>query len=423
MKYKLTKLSNGLRVITVPIPNMESATVTIWVGVGSRYETSRTSGLSHFLEHMGAKGTKNRPTAKEIAEEIDSFGAQHNASTSKEWTNFYVKSRVANLEKGLDVLADLVLNPLLRKKDINMERGVILEEISMYEDTPMAHIWDIYERVIYKGNPLGRDIIGNRDTVKAATRKDFVNYRNTHYGSNNIVVTIAGGVSEKKALEMVRKYLGGLKKKQKREVVQFKNVQKAPRTHLESKKIEQAHLVLGYLGNPLGHKDRFAEGVLSAILGSGMSSRLFSEVREKRGLAYAIRTSADHNLDCGYVATYAGVDLKRVDEAIKVILDEHYKLRDEKKKIDKRELNKAKEYLKGHLALSLEDTKAVNAFFGLRELLMGKLETPDDVYDGIDSVTIGDVLRVAKKFFVPQRLNLAITGPFKKSSRFEKLVN
>ena len=423
MDYKLNKLSNGLRVLTVSLPSMESSTITIWVKTGSRNETKQIGGISHFLEHMVFKGSKKRPSAKEIAVVIDSIGGEFNASTSKEWTNFHIKARNEALPIAFDVLSDMVLNPLLKSEDIEREKGVILEELAMYEDTPMFKIGDVFENLIYKYNSLGRDIIGTQDSIKGVKRADFVKYREKHYGIDNLLITVAGGTKEKEILKLAEKYFGGLKNNNKEKIEKFKTDQKKPRVSLHSKKKEQAHFILGFLGNQMGNKDRFVESILSVILGRGMSSRLFTEVREKRGLAYSVRTSTDRYADTGYIGTYAGVDIKRIDEAIKVVLNEHYQLASGKNMITSDELKKAKEYVKGHLALSLEDTRRVGSFFGIKELLLGKVETPEDFFSGIDKVTINDVLRVAKECFVSERLNLAIIGPYKDQKRFEKLVS
>jgi len=422
MKYKLTKLKNGLRVIAVPMASMESATVTVWVKVGSRFETPKTSGLSHFLEHIVFKGSKKRPSAKAISTAIDSFGGEFNASTSKEWTDFYIKAPVTRIDTACDVLADMVLNPLIKSSDVEREKGVICEEIAMYEDTPIAKIEDYFENLIYSGNSLGRDIAGTKDTIRGISRNDFLRYRTMYYGSNNVVVTIAGGISEKRALGLAEKYFGDLKKVDQKKAKKFAYKYTKPRVNLVSRKIEQAHLILGFFGNKRNLKTKYAEAVLASILGGGMSSRMFTEVREKRGLAYAVKTSADHLTDCGYLSTYAGVDLKRVDEAIRVILKEYYDISRQPSDISQKEFKKAKEYIKGHLALSLEDTTAVNSFFGLRELLDEEIELPETIYKKIDDVTIDEVLAVAKDLFKPEKLNLAITGPFKNKGRFQRLI-
>lgn len=423
MDYKLTRLKNGLRVVTVPLPSLESATVTIWVGTGSRYETPRISGISHFLEHMVFKGSKSRPSAQEIAQAVDAIGGEFNAGTSKHWTNFYIKARAEKLTTAFDVLSDMVLNPILRQEDIDREKGVIIEEINMYEDTPMHRIWDIFENLIFKGNPLSRDIIGNKKSVTAIKKNDFVLYRNKHYYPQNLIITVAGGAKESQVLDLSQKYFAGLaKSKRQTSFKEFSPKQKSSRVLLHAKPKEQAHFILGFTGFGMGSRDRFNEAVLAALMGQGMSSRLFTEVREKRGLAYAVKTSLDRYQETGAFATYAGVDPKRVDEAIKVTLAEHYDLVNGKKPITETELTKAKEYIKGHLALSLEDTKSINMFFGLRELTLGEIETPDEVFAGIDKVTADQVLKTAKKVFVPERLNLAVIGPYNKQERFEKLV-
>lgn len=423
MNFKLTTLANDLKVITIPIPSLQSATVTLWVGVGSRYENEKISGISHFMEHMVFKGSQRRPSAKEIAEAVDAIGGEFNAATSKHWTNFYIKARAEVLEKAFDVLSDMVLAPLLKKEDIEREKGVIIEEMAMYEDTPVMKISDVFEQLIFKGNPLSRDIIGTKKSVKSITRYDFERYRKRHYYADNMLMTVAGGVREAEVLALAQKYFGELKSKDKVVSGKFKSKQRRPRVKLHPKKKEQAHFVLGFLANPMGSQDRFIESVLAGVLGQGMSSRLFSEVREKRGLAYSIRTYLDRYLDTGYIGTYAGVDVKRVDEAIKVTLDQHYGLASGLYKLSEKELAKAKEYLKGHLALSLENTKDVNSFFGVKELILGKVETPEEVFAGIDKVTKSDLVKLAKKLFVPERLNLAIIGPYKSQARFEKLIH
>ena len=423
MIYKKHKLGNGIRVIVVPVPSLESATVTVWAGVGSRFEEPKIAGISHFLEHMVFKGSSKRPSAKEIAEAVDAIGGEFNAGTSKEWTNFYIKSRAGNLDTAFDVLSDMVLKPLLKEEDINRERGVIIEEIGMYEDTPMYRIGDIFEQVIFKGNSLGRDIIGSKETVSAIKKSDFEGYRNIYYYPENLVITVAGGVKEKEVVKLVQKYFGELSKgKAKPGFDKFKLAQVGPQVRLHPQKKEQAHFILGFLTAHMDHEDRFVEAVLAAILGGGMSSRLFTEVREKRGLAYSVRTSTDHARDIGYIGTYAGVAPKKVEEAIAVVLEQHYKIANGELRVMNNELRKAKEYLKGHLALSLEDTKDINKFFGEEELLLGKVETPEEVYQGVDKVSLGDVQRVAKKYFVPDRLNLAVIGPYDSQEKFEKLV-
>lgn len=425
MNYELTTHKNLLKVLTVPMPNLASVTVTVWVKTGSRYETPKLNGISHFLEHMVFKGTKKRPTAKEIAENIDSIGGEFNAATSKDWTNFYIKARAGNLERVFDVLSDVVLNPILAKEEIEREKGVIVEELRMYEDTPMIKIGDVFEELIFAGNSLGRDIGGSEKTVRGIERDDFVRYRKMHYYPQNMLITVAGGVKVNEVEIMAEKYFQKLQTSKTPKLQafdEFKTEQKKPQIKLHPKKKEQAHFILGFLGEGRGYSGRYAQAILTTILGGGMSSRLFSEVRERRGLAYAIKTGPERYQETGYIGTQAGVDVKRVDEAIAVTLSEHYKLADGSSPISKKELEKAKEYLKGNIALALEDTKDVCGFFADQALFLDKVLTPEKVFKKIDGVRAEEVVIEAKKLFRPERLNLGIIGPYESSSRFEKLL-
>jgi len=424
MNFQLQKLSSGLRVLTVSMPSLESATVTVWVKTGSRQEEVRVNGISHFLEHMVFKGSKKRPSAREISEVVDAIGGEFNAGTSKDWTNFYIKSRAGNLDTAFDILSDMVLNPLLKSEEIEREKGTIIEEIRMYEDTPMYRIGDVFEQLIFEGNSLGWDIAGTEETVRGVTRNDFVNYRNIHYVPSDILITVTGGIKEKEVMELTEKYFQELSGGDKPHPTgqNFQPKQMAPKFKLHSKKKEQAHFILGFLGDGRDYKGRFAQSILSVILGGGMSSRLFLEVRERRGLAYSIRTSVDRYQETGYIGTYAGVDTKKADEAIAVILEQSYGISSGKFPVSSAELQKAKEFIKGHMALALEDTKDVSTFFGEQALFLPDILTPEKIFTRIDAVRVEDVLAEAKRLFVPSRLNLAIIGPYNDTSKFEKLL-
>lgn len=414
MKYYEKTLKNSLGVVAVPLPSFESATVTVWVKTGSRNENEKISGVSHFLEHMAFKGGKKYKNAKAVSEAIDSIGGEFNAGTSKEWTNYYVRVRSERLEKAFDVLSDMLLDPVLRHSDIEREKGVVVEEIGMYEDTPMRKIWDVFEQLIYNGHDLGRDISGTKETVKGLSREDISKYINRHYYANNMLVTVAGGVSEKKIFSLTQKYFSKLKKGDVQKTNLFTDNQGKPQTKSIQKKIEQTHLILGFLGaRKIGHEERYIEGVLNTILGKGMSSRLVTEVREKRGLAYAVKSDIDPVTDTGYFAVYAGVDPKKANETVKVILDQCYGLASKKYKISQKELDKAKEFLKGHFALALEDTRSISSFIGYEKLLIGKTRLPKEVYDGVDRVTMDQVYDAAKRLFNPNKLNTAYIGPNK----------
>ncbi|MBL7036222.1 insulinase family protein [Candidatus Microgenomates bacterium] len=419
-------LSNGLRVLTVPMPTLESVTVCVWVKTGSRNEEKRINGISHFLEHMAFKGSKKRPTAKAISEVIDSIGGEFNAGTSKEYTNFYVKCGVDNVEVAFDILSDMVINPILDENEIEREKGTIVEEIKMYEDTPMMKIGDVFEELIYSGNSLGWEIAGDEKSVRSIKKNDFVSYRKAHFYAENMLVTVSGGVAKENVNSLSKKYFSDLKSggvQKHPPFDKFSPTQSSPQIKLHSKKKEQAHFIMGFLADGKNYKNKYAQTVLATILGGGMSSRMFLEVRERRGLAYSVRTSMDRYTDIGYMGTYVGADINKADEAVKVVLDEHYGVANDKKPITKAELTKAKEFIKGHLALALEDTRSVGSFFSDQELFLPQVNTPDEVFDKVDKVKLEEVAREAKRLFVPERLNLALIGPFKSKDKFAKIIN
>lgn len=422
MKFVREILPNGVTLITSSMPSLASTSIVVWAAVGSRFEERRINGISHFLEHMVFKGSKNRPSAKAISQAVDGFGGEFNASTGKEYTNFYIKARNEKLTEAYDVLADMVLNPTIPEEKIEQEKGTILEEMAMYEDTPLYKISDIFENLIYKGTSLGWDIIGNQKSVKTIERKDFMEFRKKHYLPQNIIVTIAGGADMKLAKSLTKKYFSSLKGKADKKVYKEKFVQKEPRSLVKYKKTDQTHVVLGFRGIEYGSKKRYTESVLTAILGGGMSSRLFTEVREKRGLCYAIKTRTDHAVDTGYIGTYAGLKTSKVKEAVKIILCEYEKISAGNGKITKAELKKAKEYIKGHIALSLENTTYVNYFAAQDEIYGENLRSPEEVYKKIDAVTVGEVIGLAREIFKREALNLAVIGPFKDESEFDKIL-
>jgi predicted Zn-dependent peptidase len=424
MQYAKSVLENGLRVVTIPMPSLESVTVSVWMKTGSRNENAKNNGISHFLEHMFFKGTTNRPTAKQIAEEIDQIGGVQNAGTSKEYTEYYIKCRADKIEVAFDLLSDMTLNSLLDAKEIEREKGTIIEEIRMYEDTPMMNIGEVFEGLIYSGHSLGMDIAGTEKTVSDMKRKDFTDYRSNFYNPENMIVTVAGGVDEKKVMELSNKYFAKMVSNPSPVTHNgFKTVQDAPKIKLHNKKKEQAHVILGFIADGKNYKYKYAQTLLATILGGGMSSRMFTEVRERRGLAYSIRTSMDRYTDIGYMGTYAGLDTKRAVEAVDVMLHQHYQLISKPYSlITNSELVKAKEFLKGHLALALEDTSDVSGFFGDQELFSDKVLTPEEVFKMVDKVTMDEVNFEAKRLFVPERLNLAIIGPYENDSSFAKLI-
>lgn len=421
MNYHHFTLKNGLQAVVIPVKEVESATTMVLVGAGSRYEDTTNSGISHFLEHMAFKGTKKRPTAMEISSLIDGAGAESNAFTGKEYTGYYIKSAANRVDLSLDILSDMIENLLLDPKEIDKERGVILEEINLYEDTPPRKIGDVFESLLYGDTPMGWDIAGNKDIIKKITQKDFRSYMQKLYSASNMLIIVAGKVDLEEMKAKIEKYFSTHKTFKTIEAPKITENQKKAAVSIKYKKTEQAHFALGVrtVGLP-DEKDRYPLSVLSSILGGGMSSRLFHEVREKRGLAYYVRTVADSYADCGYLSTFAGVDPKRIDEAITVVVEEYKKIANDGE-ITQEELTKAKEYNKGHFVLELEDTRSVAMFYGSTLLLEKKLENPNVVIEKTDAVTMEDIKRVINKY-LSNPLNLAIIGDFKDSERFEKLL-
>ena len=411
------------------MPSFESATALVMVGAGSRYETKKNNGISHFLEHMAFKGTNTRPTFMEISGLIDGIGGEFNAFTAKEYTGYYIKAAKNNIVMCLDLLSDMLQNSKFDQKEIEKEKGVIIEEINLYEDTPMRNIGDIFERLLYGDTPLGWDTAGGKDIIRGITRKDFIDYLSSLYSPTNMTVVLAGGIDGKSVL-LVEKYFGGMKKFKTIKSLGIKESQKKPATVIKHKKTEQAHLALGVRTVSINSPEKYSLSVLASILGGGMSSRLFSEVREKRALAYYVRANSDQYKDVGSLVITAGVDPKRINEAIEVIIAELADLRDERKPISEDELKKAKEYLKGHLVLELEDSRAVSIYYSTQQTLEEKIENPDEVLKKIDKITAKDILKVAKKYLIDRTINLAVIGDFgadKKTEnanrqRFEKLL-
>ncbi len=419
-QHKLIALKNGLRLVTIPMPQVGSTTVMVGVGAGSRYETKKVNGLFHFIEHMAFKGTKKRPTALEITSTVDGVGGEFNAFTSRELTGYYIKLAAKHTPLAFDILADIVQNSLFKPAEIEREKGVIIEEINMYEDTPSLYIWQAFTRLLYGDNPMGWFISGEKETVRKIKRTNFLSYVKRLYFPKNITVAVAGKQEEGVIRELTKDFFGGLKRRGKKQIKAITIDQKKSETKLINKKTEQGHFCLGVPGYWYDHPDRFALGVLATILGAGMSSRLFIEIRERRGLAYYVDATPEFHTDSGYLVTRAGVKLSQIDEAIKLVLNEFSKLRS--KRVEAKELKKAKEFLKGRMILALEDSYAVASRYANQVLLEKKIRTPKKAMELIDKVTVNDIQRVARDVFKPEKLNLAIIGPYKEEKRFKKLL-
>jgi predicted Zn-dependent peptidase len=412
-------LPNGLRVVTAPMPQAKSVACFIMLAAGSRYETRETNGIAHFAEHMFFKGTERRPTARHIAGEIDAIGGEFNAFTSKEYTGYYVKCAAEHRDVALDVLVDMLRHSKFDPDEVDREKGVIVEEMNMYYDTPRDYVEGVYDELLYGDQPLGWDIIGTKETVRAATRQTFLDYLDRWYRAPRMVAGVAGAVGDD-VLPRLEELLGDVHDGTSGEPTPVAVDQDAPRVKLHTKTSDQAHVRVGVHSYPIVHADRYALALLATVLGGGMSSRLFTEVRERRGLAYYI---FGHNMgytDTGTLFAQGGVDIGRIDEAVQTIVSEFARIAAEPVEPD--ELEKARSFAKGRLVLSLEDPKGM-IMFGLRsEVLEGVTREPDEVIAGLEAVTVEDLQRVAQDIIREERLNFALIGPFDEPERFEKLL-
>jgi predicted Zn-dependent peptidase len=416
--FELQEFANGTRLLTAAQAEAQSTCVMVMYAVGSRYESAETGGVSHFAEHLFFKGTERRPTARHIATEIDGIGAEFNAFTGKEYTGYYVKCAKEHVPVAIDVLGDMLLHSAFDPEEIEREKGVIVEEMNMYLDTPTSYLPGIYDRLCYGDTPLGRDIIGTPETVRAATRETFMNHLRRWYVPSRTVIGLGGAVTDA-ARSAIEGLFGSLPAAESANPEPWMP-QQHPRVRLHHKESDSFHIRVGGDGLPLLHPDRYAASVLAAVLGGGMSSRLFTEVRERRGLAYYIGAQHGQYAEAGSLFSQAGVDLKRADEAITTIVAELRRIVDEP--VPGEELEKARNMLKGRLVLGLEDPRSITSF-GLRgTILEGEPREIPEVLAGLDSVTNDDVSRVAGALLAPEKLRLAAIGPFEDEARFEALL-
>ncbi|NMB57215.1 insulinase family protein [Candidatus Beckwithbacteria bacterium] len=408
-KIKTNTFKNNLQTIYIPIPSAKSATVLILVKAGTRYEQKRTNGISHFLEHMVFKGTKNFPSARDLAVAVDNIGGEFNAFTSKEYTGFYVKSAVEHLDLSLKIISELVFSPLLPKEELERERGVILEEIKMYEDDPGVNIYDYFEEVCFPHSSLGWDTKGLPKNIHNLQRKDFTDYLDYMYSPNRMVLAIAGGIkTDKRMHDLVLKYFGQNQKQVIFTENSFTFQQTEPKIKIIEKDTQQTHLIYGFRTEGRLSKDRYILLLLATILGSGMSSRFFTEIREKRGLAYAVGTTRNNYKESGYLALKADTSHHTAQQVLELANVEFEKIK--KKKIGEKELKKAKEFIKGHMLLGFEDSMEVADFYATDLLLDNKIRDIDAVLRKIDQVSSSDILRVANKFFIEKNKNMAAIG-------------
>lgn len=403
------------------MPHLDSVTTLVAVGAGSRYETRKINGISHFLEHMFFKGSRKYPTAEQISTLVDGIGAINNAATDKEVTYYWIKSSAKHLELSADILSSMIKESLLSEEEIQREKGVIIEELRMYRDNPSRYVWDLYENLQFGDQPLGWDIGGDEGTVTSLNRGDFIKYMQSLYSPSNMVLVFVGKLPQD--IEgLAEKYFAELPKNSEFSPKSYKKrPQSKPRVDVFWKKTDQANLVLGVEGYDRYDKKRFAARVLGIILGEGMSSRLFMQVRERRGLAYSVSASHGTYKDTGVFAAYAGLKLEKVYEGLEIIKAELERTVSEE--VTEDELKKAKEMERGRVALRCESTNFLAEHFGVKFILDRRLETFEEYLKNIDSVTREEVQVVAKELFIKNKYNLQVIGPFKLKSKFDKILN
>ncbi len=417
--YERTVLANGLRVVTSEMPHTRSATVSIYVGAGSRYERDEEAGLSHFLEHMLFKGASRRPTAFEISEAIESVGGIHNAATDREATIYYAKVPHTAALETIDILSDMVREPVMDAAELEKERHVILEELASIEDSPAEIAGILVDETLWPGQPLGRNIGGTPESVKALPLSAVCDYFRAQYVPENLVLAVAGNVSHSDAVAAAERWLGGMVAAVPGAWYPHEARENGSRVAVHEKDTEQAHVCLAYPTVPLTHPDRYAVDLLSTVLGEGMSSRLFMELREERALVYDVHTYPSEFRDAGSLTVYAGCDPENARTTVELTLAEVEKLL---KDLPTRELEKGKSMARGRIQLRMEDTRSVAGWIGSQELLLGEVLTVDEVVARIDAVTHDDLMRVGATYLRPEFAALAVVGPYPQRAAFEGLI-
>jgi predicted Zn-dependent peptidase len=418
--YQRHELSNGLRVLTAPLDHAQSVACYIMLAAGSRYESATNRGIAHFAEHMFFKGTERRPTARDLAMEVDKIGGEFNAFTSKEYTAYYIRCAADQRDIALDVLVDMLRHSKFDADELEREKGVIIEEMNMYFDTPRDYVSSVYEELLFGSNPLGWETLGTKETIQGASRDTFVDYLGRWYTPSRMVVGVAGAVG-KDLLPTLEELLGDLAGEDAGRPAPAEVEESSdPRVRIHRKDSDQANICLGVPSYPIEHPDRYALQLLGTVLGTGMSSRLFLEVRERRGLAYYVYAVNSSFTDAGTLFSQAGVDLKRAEEAVGVIAEEFRRLAEER--VPDEELEKARALAKGRFVLQTESPNGLILFGLRREVLEGRAAEPEETLAGLDAVTADDVQRVARDVIGGSGMRLAVIGPFDDSAAFEVLL-
>jgi predicted Zn-dependent peptidase len=420
LNIERTTLPNGVRIVSSRMDNVRSASLIITFAAGARHEDDEHAGVSHFLEHMVFKGTESRHDPIAITREIEEVGGVINAGTSRENTNYWVKVPGIHLEKSFEVLADMLLNSTFRQEELEKERWVIFEEIHGIHDTPDDYIHDVIDELVWDGNSVGRPIIGSEDTIGKMAREDVIEYMQKNYHPNRLVISAAGQIEHDHVVELANRTFGQMPDGRPPQIEPCSIIQTSPRLKVLERQTEEAHICLGLPAISYRDERRQVQDTIDAILSSGMSSRLFEEIRERRGLAYAVFSYFRGYQDVGQGVVYAGTDPEKVDETVTAIIRELWKLREDP--VPEEELKRNKELRKGRISMGLEDSRAVAGWIGSQELLFDEILTPEEVMAEIDAVTSEQVQELAHELLKPERLNLAVIGPFSESDRFRRLL-
>ena len=417
--YQRSLLDNQLRVLTSSMPHTKSVAIVICVGAGSRYESEELSGISHFLEHLPFKGTKQWPTAREVSEAIEGVGGMMNASTDREMTSFWCKVAQPHFHSAFPVLLDMILHPIIDPDELEKEREVIQEELRMTNDHPTYKVDLLIDEALWPDQAMGRDVGGTSESVSTISRENILEYMHYQYNPANVVVAVAGDISHEEVLQVVAEATKDWESQVPQDWEPVNYCHNGPVVRMEQRRTDQTHLCLALPGLSLEDPDRFNLAILNVMLGDGMSSRLFLNLREEQGLAYDVSSSTTHFRDCGSLVIYCGVEPRKSRKAIQAVIEELQGLQQD---APPQELSKAKEYTKGRVLLRLEDTRAVAAWLASQELLMGRVATPDETVDQIDAVNASDVARVARTLFDKDKLKLALVGPHRSDKSFIKLL-
>lgn len=417
--FKKTTLDNGLRLITAPQPGNLAVTVLVLVEAGSKYETIKNNGVSHFLEHMCFKGTEKRPTALQITTELDGMGSESNAFTSHEITGYYIKAESRHLEHMLDLLSDMYLNPIFDPKEIDKERGVIIGEIDMINDNPMRSIYDKFTSLLYGDQPAGWNIAGPKENIRKLTREDFIKYRDDNYVASSTTVVVAGAFDEAETVKNISDLFNNISKGEKAKKLKVKEEQSEPKILFDDKQLDQNHVMLGFRAYDIFDERKYALEVLSDILGGGMSSRLFHSVREELGAAYYVKSMADFHTDHGYMAIASGLGKEKLEEAIEAILKDLRKIKEEL--VPEEELRKSKNSITGRMVLELETSDELASFYGIQEAIETSILTPREVRERIEAVTADDIQKIARDIFTNDKLNMVVMGPVEDKDKIKDI--